>query len=263
MNAVAGATGPARDGSGRPRLIITADDFGRDPVGTAAIAENLANGNITAASLMANGARFEDACARVHALGLHGKIGVHIALDEGPPLSAAMRPFTDANGQLAVSRRFRPLSRRLSQAIEAECAAQVSRVIQAGIVPTHLDSHRHIHTVFPIGRLVIGVALALGIPYVRPARNLTRTAGRLSRAYKYLFNQYVAARVATADFFGDIEDFVEQRYAIRAGSLVELMIHVDGSDRGLRGQRLLASAAIGQLRTRFELVGHPARSAAQ
>ena len=42
-----------------PRLIITADDLGRDAACTAAIVSALERGRITAASIMANGACFE------------------------------------------------------------------------------------------------------------------------------------------------------------------------------------------------------------
>src|SRR3954468_23128676 len=117
----------------RAQLIITADDFGRDAGCTAAIAESLADGAITSASIMANGRYFEDACELASARGLADRIGVHLSLDEGPALSTEMAPYTNSAGQLCVRRSLMPLSPSFSRAIEAELCAQVERVIAAGI----------------------------------------------------------------------------------------------------------------------------------
>ena len=167
--------------------------------GTQAIADRLSSGVITSTSIMANGRCFEMACALTHSMNLHGRIGVHLALDEGPALSAAMARFTDANGQLCVRRTLKPLGRDLAAAIEAELAAQIECVRAAGIRPTHIDSHRHIHTAFPIARLVVRLAQCYGIRYVRLARNLACRPNVVARTYKAMLNAYLAARVDTAD----------------------------------------------------------------
>lgn len=129
-------------------MIINADDFGRDAACNAAIADSLADGSITATSIMANASYFEQACTLARARGLMGKIGVHLCLDEGPALSPEMSHYVDSNGQLCVRRSLKPVGPQLSHAIEAELVAQIERVISAGVQPTHLDSHRHIHTAF-------------------------------------------------------------------------------------------------------------------
>src|SRR4051794_27391660 len=100
----------------RPHLIITADDFGRDAECTLAIAQSLSERTITAASMMANGACFEQACVLVRKHDLADRIGVHFSLDEGPPLSREMRSFTGVDGQLCVHRSLRPLGRGLARA---------------------------------------------------------------------------------------------------------------------------------------------------
>jgi len=247
---------PALPASLVPRLIINADDCGRDAVCTETIIESLERGEISATSVMANGAYFEPACRLVRSHGLAGRIGVHLSLDEGPALSHEMRAFADASGNLCLSRALRPLGARLARAVEAECAAQVSRVIDAGIHPTHLDSHRHIHNVFPIGRIVVAVARSYGIGYVRPARNLSSTSGAAARTYKWLFNRYVSGRVRTADYFGDLRDFVAQRYRTRAASLVECMVHLDASPRGRSDLEFIRSHEFREFTRHYRLVGH-------
>lgn len=242
----------------RPRLIITADDFGRDEACTAAIAESLASGGITATSIMANASHFEEACALVRARGLAGRIGVHLSLDEGPPLSQEMRRYADGNGQLCVRRSLKPFSPQLSRAVEAELAAQIERVLATGIRPTHLDSHRHIHTVFPIGRLVVKLARHYDIPYVRPARNLASRSGVAAGAYKWMFNRYVASQVRTAELFGDIVDLHHLHLGNKEEmtGLIECMIHLDESPRGLDGRRLLKDAGFLRLLENYELIDH-------
>ena len=240
----------------RPRLIITADDLGRDAACTAAIIDALERGRITAASIMANGACFEQAVEMAHARGLAKSIGVHVVFDEGPPVSDAMRPFCDANGHLAVKRSLKPPPAALRAALALEVAAQVDRVVKAGIHPTHLDSHRHVHTVFPLGKIVVDTARAARIRYVRPARNLVGSQPFTRAIYKRLFNGYVRARVATADYFCDIEDFVGRRYPVRDGSLLELMAHLDASERGASNQALIDGPAFAALSRDYRIVRH-------
>lgn len=246
----------ARRSQARPRLIINADDFGRDGVCTAAIVEHLAAGTITATSIMTNGTCFAEACELAHARGVSDKVGVHVVLDEGPALSREMRAFVDKNGDLCVSRRTIHLGPQLSAAIESECIAQVEKAIAAGIRPTHLDSHRHLHAHFLIGRILVRIASRFGISYVRPARNLQPKKRLLKTAYKSLFNRYVAARVGTADYFGDLEDFFRHRYVVPGGSLIECMVHLDASPRGLSGQRLLRDPEFQRFLAAYELVAH-------
>jgi chitin disaccharide deacetylase len=244
---------------GRPRLIINADDFGRDRSCTEAIAEGLANGAVTATSIMANGKEFERACSLAHRLGLTCSIGVHLVLDEGPPLSREMAPYLDADGSLCVRRSLFPLSHALARAVEAELTAQIEKVIGAGIRPTHLDSHRHIHTGFPIGRLVVRVARRYGIQYVRPARTLGVRRGGAAMAYKWAFNRYLASQVETADRFGDIADLCMIQGHARLPGITECMIHLDESARGLEARRLVRVDAFHQLADGYELIGHSMR----
>lgn len=237
-------------------MIITADDFGRDASCTNAIAESLANGTITATSIMANASHFDHACDLARAQSLVGRIGVHLVLDEGPALSREMLPFADAEGHLRVRRTLAPLGAALSRAVEAELASQIERVMAAGIQPTHLDSHRHIHTAFPIGRIVVRLAQRYGIPYVRPARNLANCSSFGAGAYKWMFNHYLAFRVRTADHFGDIVDFYHRSNEHGASGLIECMTHLDDSPRGRDNLRLLENEQFLGFLKNYRLIGH-------
>jgi hypothetical protein len=177
-------------------------------------------------------------------------------LDEGPVLSQEMRPYASGQGCLQVRRGLRRLGRGLAGAIEAELGAQIERVLAAGIRPTHLDSHRHIHTSFPIGRIVVRLAQRYDIPYVRPARNLAGRSTVIARSYKWFFNRYVASQVGTADSFADIVDFYQRRAESSPTGLIECMTHLDESSRGLENRRLLVDAGFRQFLKGFDLIGH-------
>jgi hypothetical protein len=239
----------------RPQLIITADDFGRDEHCTLAIADALTNRTITSASIMPTGRAFDMAVEFAYARKLTDRIGVHLSLDEGRPLSRHMLRFAGASGELCVRRSLKPLGSELSRAVAAELDAQVARVVAAGIRPTHLDSHRHIHTAFPIGRLVVRLARRRNIPYVRSARNLDRSRN-MSGAYKWMFNRYVSAQVRTADHFGDIVDFYRSQHRHADGGLIECMTHLDNTARGIDNRRLIGSDEFRRFLANYELVTH-------
>jgi predicted glycoside hydrolase/deacetylase ChbG (UPF0249 family) len=135
------------------RLILNADDFGLTRGVNRAIAELHAAGVLTSATLMATGAAFDDAISIAHAYPTLG-VGCHIVLTDGIPVSPPHTiPTLCPNG-----RTFRPnLTDFIRDVlfghiglddIESEAAAQIRRIQEAGIFPTHLDTHKHTH-IFP------------------------------------------------------------------------------------------------------------------
>jgi len=59
------------------------------------------------------------------------------------------------------------LGRVSAAEIEKELRAQIEKVLAAGIVATHLDSHKHVHVLPALGRMSIKLARQYGIPAVR------------------------------------------------------------------------------------------------
>ena len=156
------------------QLIVNADDFGYTRGVNRAIVEAChqnGRGIITATSLMANAPAFDHAVELAHkTAGLD--VGCHLNLVEGRPLSpaSAIPSLVNADGQLLGARRLgkRLLTRTASGAeIECECAAQVDRMIAAGIPPTHLDTHQHAHLHPTVATAVARTAQRYGIAWVR------------------------------------------------------------------------------------------------
>ncbi len=105
----------------------------------------------------------------------------------------------------------------------------MDRVIAAGILSSHIDSHHHVHTEWAIVKLVVKLGKEYGIHNIRLTRNLGRQNGYLKKIYKGAFNRWYLkgyAGIKGTDYFGDIDDF---RYSfadrLPAGKSVEVMVH--------------------------------------
>jgi predicted glycoside hydrolase/deacetylase ChbG (UPF0249 family) len=155
------------------RLILNADDFGLTQGINRAIGELHSAGALPSATLMANGAAFDDAVevARAHAtLG----VGCHIVLTDGTPVSppASIRSLLGPDGS-----NFRPSLAAFVQAlllgrideveIAREALAQIEKLQRVGIKITHLDTHKHTHLFPSIARPLLQVAERCGIRAIR------------------------------------------------------------------------------------------------
>jgi predicted glycoside hydrolase/deacetylase ChbG (UPF0249 family) len=222
--------------SGRDALIvINADDFGRSDDVNAAVAEAFRAGLITSASIMCNTPAFADAWALVQSNGLHGRIGVHLNLTEGRSLTVPIRShpwLCRPSGELVDRRRtIWWLSRREARAVAIELAAQIEAVIAAGITPTHLDSHQHVHTHWPVGSMVMSLARDYGIPAVRIARNTGPQSSKMRSRYKRLFNERLTrAGLARSRWFGDAPDVLTMD---RLEGSIEVMVHPERGPQGM------------------------------
>jgi predicted glycoside hydrolase/deacetylase ChbG (UPF0249 family) len=132
-------------------LIPNADDFGFTRDVNRGIIEAHCNGILTATTLMASGAAFDDA-VELARQNPDLDIGVHLVL-------------VDLEG-------FPPTIPRLifslpKMRIYDELAGQVRKVLAAGIQPTHLDTHKHTHLLPPVFNAVVRIAEEFHIPWVR------------------------------------------------------------------------------------------------
>ncbi|HJQ11337.1 MAG TPA: ChbG/HpnK family deacetylase [Gemmatimonadaceae bacterium] len=151
------------------RLIVNADDFGISRGVNDGIIEAAHIGGITSTSLLVNLPDSVDAIARVRQCP-RISVGLHFNLTVGNALTG---PSSLTQGRTSE---FYSLSRLLAAAslgmidamdIERECLAQIDRMTQAGFPPTHLDSHRHVHTHPAIYPAVLRAVQARRIPHLR------------------------------------------------------------------------------------------------
>jgi chitin disaccharide deacetylase len=159
------------------RLIINADDFGLTSGVNRGILESHRNGVVTSTTLMARGARFDEAAAlATQAPKL--SVGCHVVLVDGSPVLSAVQVSslvaTDPDPaprfrESLISFACRAAAGRLDQEqIENEVTAQIKKLQAAGIAVSHLDSHKHTH-MFPV--VLRGMIAAAGNCGVKAIRN--------------------------------------------------------------------------------------------
>ena len=158
------------------RLIVNADDFGLHASVNRGIRDAHSGGIVTSTSLMAGGEAFDEAVAIAQACPDLG-VGVHLTLVGARPVVSAVASLVDGEGNFCAS--YPVFLRRYLQGIvkraevARELAAQIEKVTRAGIRPTHLDSHQHLHVVPGISAIVLDLARRFAIPAIRiPAEPL-------------------------------------------------------------------------------------------
>ena len=125
----------------------------------AGIVEAHRDGILTATTLMANGEAFDDA-VRLARETPTLDIGCHLVLIGGQSL-VTEKAFPATVPQLVAA-----LARREIRVYD-ELAAQVRRIVDAGLRPTHLDTHKHTHLAPPVLDAVARLAEEFGIRWVR------------------------------------------------------------------------------------------------
>lgn len=145
--------------SSRKKLIVNADDFGFTPDVNQGILEAHTRGVLTATTLMANGAAFEDAVQRSREAPALD-IGCHLVLIGGDSvLQGRPLPATPARLLAALA------SRQIR--VYDELRAQVERILDSGIQPTHLDTHKHTHVIPAVLEAVARLGEEFRIRWIR------------------------------------------------------------------------------------------------
>ena len=272
----------------RKRVIVNADDLGLSCGTTLGILRAHREGIVTSATLMPNRHASAEAAAQLASVPTLG-VGVHLNCSQGPPLSDQGAELADADGVirkssvdviLAILRRPRLLA-----VVEAEFDAQIRWVLDRGIRPTHLDSHRHVHGFPPIFARVAGLARRYNIRWVRWHHDVLtgppRPAGpRAQRRNRWLLNCCGAVnaliapglRATSATWGIEHSGSVDSAWLVLAAGAVrpgvtEIMVHpgsgddASGRERRLRPRRAgelaaLCSAEVAEAfrRNRIELI---------
>ena len=156
------------------RLIVNADDFGFTSGVNRAIVEAHTRGVVTSSTLMANGPAFAEAVQLAESTP-RLSIGCHVVLIDGEPVLAvgelpslttrtATPRFRDGLKTFAA----RAIAGRIdADEIAAEVSAQIRKIQAAGIVVSHVDTHKHTHLFPRILRPLLRAARACGVGAVR------------------------------------------------------------------------------------------------
>jgi chitin disaccharide deacetylase len=134
-------------------LVVNADDFVFTRDVNLGIIEAHRNGILTATTLMATGLAFDDAVSIAKANPTLD-IGCHLVLVGSPGLPATVPQLLQAITLGRIS-------------VYQELSAQVRKILDAGLAPTHLDTHKHTHLLPPVLAAVARISEEFKIPWVR------------------------------------------------------------------------------------------------
>ena len=248
-------------------LIVNADDLGWTDGVNRGILDASRGGIVTSTSLLANGMAFAEAVkAAKSAPGL--AVGVHLNLSDGAPVAEpeSVMSLLDGQGKFAggpESLLLKRARRGLALAeVECEWDAQIRKVRDAGIRPTHLDGHKHVHMLPGLFEVALRLAKRHGIEAMRVALEESSLRAALSSGGKHnprvVMKQGVQARglkllardaraqarragIATADYFCGIaqtgeltREGVELFLKSLPEGTTELMCHPGYADEALQ-----------------------------
>jgi predicted glycoside hydrolase/deacetylase ChbG (UPF0249 family) len=248
-------------------LIVNADDLGWTDGVNRGIVEAFHHGIVTSTSLLANGAAFAggvEAARSAPGLG----VGVHLNLSDGPPVAdrETVTSLLNNDGEFAggpESLLLRRARRGLLLAeVENEWDAQIQKVRDAGISPSHLDGHKHVHMLPGLFEIALKLAKRHDIGAIRVALEASSLRAALSSGSKQnavvVMKQGVQARglkllardareqaeragISTADYFCGIaqtgeltREGVEQFVKSLPDGTTELMCHPGYADAALQ-----------------------------
>ena len=245
------------------RIIINADDLGKDSQVNDKISEALQNGYITSSTIMANTELWDEVHKIVDA-NPKASFGVHLNLTEGKALTKqpvfVERGVVDDNN--CFTKKIREVNlndAELQKAVLQEWDAQIKRVVEEqGITITHLDGHHHIHTQYAFREILSSLAEKWRIRYVRsryiyPQKGLGKiirtlvsnefpsfwynlTVSKNNRLFSVihscaeteLWRRYMSQQCLMTDYFDSYEHFYHQLTSdckVTDGKVVELMCH--------------------------------------
>lgn len=155
-------------------LIVNADDLGWTEGVNRGIAEAHRKGLVTSTSLLANGPAFSSAVEVARANPELG-IGVHLNVSDGPPSAdpAEVPTLLNSSGEFEGGPEnllLRLASRSLDLAqVEREWDAQIRKIRDSRIAPTHLDGHKHVQMLPGLFEIALRLAKKHGIRAIRVA----------------------------------------------------------------------------------------------
>jgi predicted glycoside hydrolase/deacetylase ChbG (UPF0249 family) len=223
------------------QLIVNADDFGFTRDVNRGIVAAHQRGILTATTLMATGTQFDDA-VQLARENPSLDIGCHLVLVGSPG-------FPDSMAQLITA-----LARKRIDPYR-DLSAQVRRIVDAGIQPTHLDTHKHTHLLPPVLEAVARIGEEFRIPWVRRPMDLPISAagvswGRkmVSRSFGLLRSRFhrvlTAHNCSTTDYFAGFQitgkyDAAELASLIRQlpDGVTEFMCHPGFCTEELQAER--------------------------
>lgn len=217
------------------KVIINADDFGKDENATMAIAEAFRRGFINQTTLMVNMPWAEKAVELARKERFADKVGLHLNLTEGLPLTEQMskcRVFCDGDGAFLghYATREELGHEDVRNALEEEIEAQVLKYVGYALPLMHCDGHHHVQNRLQTARVLIPILAKHGFKTIRRPANAYESAfalhirSRLLQIRFALMARHNGLQLASSIFGG--WSAATERF-VRNGKIssVEIMVH--------------------------------------
>lgn len=255
----------ADDVRGQARLIMNADDFGKDAETVRATVSCFEEGVLSSATIMPNMPATRQA---VDFALEHGSFsyGVHLTFvgdGQERPISdpAEIRALVSSDGRFLPSRTVRRralLGQIPAIQIEREMTAQLRKIVEMGVPVSHVDSHCHLHKFRAFLTVLERVLPHFGVDRVRTAQDLfiTRQPWRPTYWYGGVWGRRIRERFRTTDHFfmpSSVGDAcaIEDVLAMTSGGTVEI-----GGHPGCSGWRDAERIAMRNLFSAASASGH-------
>ena len=214
------------------RAIINADDFGISEEVNFAIAECFQRKLISNTTIMTNMPFSYDAVKIAIEHGFWDKVGLHLNLREGKPMTEKIRKeslFCDSNGLFSMSipkwqRYFMSCKRLKDETYDALCEeihAQMSWYENVGGIQKHMDSHQAIHTWYMLYSAIKPIYDSYNFKSMRK-RVIGYTDSGPQKIYRRWINGMIPGKV---DYFYDGKTFVERVKTLETDKTYEIMCH--------------------------------------
>lgn len=205
------------------KIIFNADDFGYSSAVNYAILDCYHAGLVKSTTLMANMPGFDQAIQMAKD-NPQLDVGVHLTLSCGKPLTSPKTLIVPETGN------FKKISFYDHGHFEVdpdevyrELKAQIDKIIAAGVMPSHFDSHQHTHTMGAI----VEVVNRLADEYSVPVRNHDAVPGRhfVTEGFTMVMDDY-SMKIAPDSYYNFRDQFVRDlQYEASQVKSIEVMTH--------------------------------------
>ncbi|MEH7484854.1 chitin disaccharide deacetylase [Neobacillus drentensis] len=195
-------------------LIVNADDFGYSRGINYGIIDAHNQGIVNSATMMMNMPGVP------HAVELAKEnptlqVGIHLVLTCGKPLLADVPSLINKYGSFKRLSEIKDPNDLSLDELSREWSAQIERIFESGLKPTHFDSHHHVHTLPEL----LPVVQMLAKKYNLSARRFPEDAKKVVPAFTDVFLHDFYGEGATDDYFKNLLTRVND------GQTVEVMCH--------------------------------------
>ena len=207
-------------------IVVNADDFGYSSSLNQSILKSFDMNLHSTTTLMCNMPGFEEACDLAFENKIIDRIGIHLNMTEGKPLTEKIKKFSNyvnEKGEMYKSFKGQFPSGEEKEAVYEELQAQIDRFKSMHFSPTHADTHHHFHFYMGTHLIIKELALKNSIPAVRLRFNW----GDLSiqrRIYSKIINTNLAiSGLAKTSRFCEIRTV--DRKLLSLNIPIEVMVH--------------------------------------